>query len=156
MVIDKSILTDKAQTGRKMHMIVRRFADDLDRIKVMRRGRQVALSGLSLPEFFDFVRKIKYKRDDAPVELIARPLYIMGMTNKGIDCKKKNILISAYLRKKKIPYRMLAVSTRPDKKVHHVFPQGEFSGQWLNLDATYSNYQPFAEKKVSYAEVLKG
>lgn len=156
MVVDKSLLTDKAQTGKKMHMLVKRFASDLNRIKVMKKGKAVSLSDLSLPDYFDFVRKIKYKRDTSPVEIVARPLYIMGMTNKGIDCKKKNIMICAWLKNHNFPYRMLAVSTRKDKKVHHVFPQAKIAGDWKNLDATYSTYRPFEKKCVTYVEILKG
>jgi hypothetical protein len=62
----------------------------------------------------------------------------------------------SWLKQNAIPARALAVSEMPNKKIHHVFPQGLIGGRWRNIDATYSKYKLFAKKpRVTYAEILK-
>lgn len=149
--LEQETLRDKAQTARNMYRFIDRYFHDLDTIKTSD-GRP--LSKLSLKEFFDLVRLIPYRQDNKPIEVIARPKHILTFSGNGMDCKKKAILISSYLKRNRIPYRLVGSSRKPSGKIHHVFPQAFIAGQWENLDATYSNYRPFAVKRVTAWEVL--
>jgi hypothetical protein len=157
MAIIAEPLDDKEQTGRRMYALARRFHRDLDTI-YLQRGRKVTpLSELSLHDYFNFVRRLPYRRDVAPFEVVMRPRSIIANSMGGIDCKKKGTLLLAYLYGKygrQYPTRLISVSTRPDGKIHHVFPQIYVSGKWRNLDATYPDYRPFQKKHVTNAEVL--
>lgn len=111
----------------------------------------------SLTDFFDYVKNIPYREDSLKAEIVSRPKYIMsgGAFEKGIDCKKKATLIGAWMNAHNIPWRLLAVSEKKNKKIHHVFPQAKIGGQWANVDATYSHYKLFSPKpKVTAGEVL--
>lgn len=143
-----------------MYDLIERFSGDLDIVKVSRRGRAVPLSSLDLPSYYNLVRSIPYRRDREPVEVVSRPYHIFRHRSLGMDCKKKAILLGAYCKRNGIPYRLVASSRRPDKRMHHVFPQGmiQLSGntspQWVNLDATYPNYRLGMQKQATAAEVL--
>jgi len=155
-MVTKKHLSDKRQTSREMYRMVERYCDDLRDVRIFYRGKKTSLADLPLNRFYEFVKNLKYETDIKPVEIVARPLHILAMSNlgKGIDCKKKAILMAAYLRLRNVPYRFVASSNRPDGKVHHVFPQMEYLGQWLNVDATYAKYKPFQLHFVTNAEVL--
>ena len=146
-------LYSKDETGAEMYRIVDEYADDLENILIITAGKKIPFDELELLEAFDVIRNIPYKQDKAPVEILARPLYINNDT--GADCKKKSILMASYLRLNRYPYRFVAVSSMPDRKVHHVFTQALINGQWRNLDPTYQNAVPFDHKKVTRFEVLK-
>ena len=127
-----------------MYRFVERFHRDLGK-----------LASMPLAEFFDYVKKIPYRRDRRGVETVARP----GLLLKefpALDCKKKAILICAWARCNGIPYRLVACSERPDKKIHHVFPQIKEADRVRNVDATYPKYRLFQNKsRLTRAEVLK-
>lgn len=127
-----------------MYRLIEKFHRDLG-----------ALAALSPEEFFNLVRLIPYRRDERGREVVARP----GLLLKefpALDCKKKAILICAWARCNGIPFRLVACSERPDKKIHHVFPQIRVSGKVRNLDATYAKYRIGQKKdRVTRAEVLK-
>lgn len=146
-------LIDKNQTGREMHRLINNYSTDLHNIAVRLGGKIVPFSKLPLDVAFNVVRKIPYRRDKKPVEVVARPREIIKRRNA--DCKKKAILLSAYLKERNIPFRLIASSRVPSGRIHHVFPQMMFCGFWFNLDATYSHYRPFTKKTVTNAEVLK-
>jgi hypothetical protein len=150
-------LRDREQTGRRMYQLVRDYAGDL-RGAFIRQGNKVRpLSSLSLPEMHDLVRKLPYKRDDEPVEVVGRPARILKLP--ALDCKKKGVLLGAWftlhgyspLRQ----WRFVASSRRPDGKIHHVFPQVKRAGTWRNVDATYESDRLFAPKTVTAMEVLE-
>jgi hypothetical protein len=157
-------LFNKEQTGRRMHQLVRRFSGDLRSYYVKRGGKTLPLTKLTLRQIHDVVRKIPYRRDIAPVEVVARPKHILDHASLGMDCKKKNILLCAWCRENRVPYRMIASSTRPDRKYHHVFPQALLQGMagdsramgWTSIDATYRNNRIGERKRVTAAMVLKG
>ena len=148
-------LYDKAQTGKAMYNIVEKFSGDLEYIAVEQKGKQIPVVDLSLSEYFDLVKKIPYRQDTKPKEVIARPYHLFKNQNLGLDCKKKNILMAGYLHYHGIPYRFVASSKRPDKRIHHVFTQGKLQGDYKNLDVTYQHYKPFEEKTVTAFEILK-
>jgi transglutaminase-like putative cysteine protease len=144
-------LDTKDQTGREMYRLIDQYSGDIHSIHV----KGVPLSRLNLFDFFDFVRNIPYRKDIKGIEVVSRPAKIIDSKNVGMDCKKKSILISAYLKHRGIPFRLIASSKRPDKRIHHVFPQMKIDGKWLNMDATYKDYKPLELKTVTKAEVLK-
>jgi len=152
-------LKDKEQTAEEIKKLVENYYGDLDLITIQAKdGRNMKLSALSLPQFFNFVRRIPYRRDPSrPVarEVISRPYYLVKYKNLGGDCKKKTLLIGSFLKRNSIPFRFIGSSQRKDKKVHHIFPQAWIDGIWQNVDATYNNYMLFQPKKdLTYAEVL--
>lgn len=154
MVLKQAELYDKAQTAQEMYRLIEQFFTDVQRILVKRGGKVCPFASLSLPEAFDMVRNIPYRMDRPPVEVVSRPALIMKNSNLGMDCKKKAILLGSYLKYRGLPYRLIASSRRPNGRIHHVFPQVDIAGQWMNFDATYSHYRPFERKAVTNAEVL--
>lgn len=155
MKITRTNLGSKNQTGREMYRLISDYSGDLDKVNILNRGVSIPFSSLPLPDAFNFVRKIPYRRDRKPVEVVARPAEIIRQRNRGMDCKKKSILLSSYLNRRGIPFRLVSSSRLPSKRIHHVFPQFFFCGHWLNFDATYPHYQPFAQKIITKMEVLK-
>ena len=146
-------LTSKDETGREMYRLIESYYGDLDKIFIRRNGKFVPFSSLPMLDAFNVVKRIKYRRDSQPVEVVSRPLNIAIHSPLGMDCKKKSIFLSSYLRGNGIPYRLIASSKRADGRFHHVFPQC-FLGSWHNLDATYSHNKPFQKKTITRAEVL--
>lgn len=148
-------LKNKDQTGKAMYRLINRYSGDLHAVYVRKDGQLVPFSSLSLMEAFDLIRRIPYRRDIKPIEVISRPNGILKNAPVGMDCKKKAILIAAYLKERGIPFRLIASSRKPNRRIHHVFPQMNVAGKWLNADATYPHYQLFQQKPVTKAEVLK-
>ncbi|HSW65494.1 MAG TPA: hypothetical protein VLH56_19615 [Dissulfurispiraceae bacterium] len=144
-------LDSRKQTGKRMRWLVQQFAADLNSIMV--NGRSMA--DLSAQDVFDFVRTIPYKRDTRPIEVIARPRYIMDLAKSGIDCKKKAVLLASWATLNGVPWRFIGMSSRPDGQIHHVFPQFQDAlGNWINYDATYSRYSIGQQKRITKAEIL--
>ena len=154
-------LASREQTGRRMYNLVARFSGDLQRITTTKNGKNVPLASLTLGEFHRLVREIPYMRDEKPVEVVARPKYILSGINGeySADCKKKGILMGAWFVENGFPavtgFRFVAVSTKPSRSIHHVMPQVNIDGAWLNADATYDNQRLFSPKRVTRYEVLK-
>jgi len=153
MVVKTERLYGKNQTGRRMYDLIRSTAGDLDDIFI----NGVSASDLPLAKWYTIVKRIPYRIDPVPREIIARPAILAKYGPQvGIDCKKKSCLMAAALERKKIPWRLMSTSRRPDKKVSHVFPQAFLVNRWVNLDATYPFYRPGQPKQVTKAEILKG
>lgn len=117
--------------GREMHKSAKHSQDLQD------------LNFLSFQQYYDFVRQMPY-RDDPTIlynaEIVARPYYLFQA--KKLDCKKKATLIAAYCNGQvpKISYKFIAISKRPDKMLHHVFPICKINDGWIVVDPTYSSY----------------
>jgi len=154
MILERSLLYDKEQTAKKMKFVIGRFFNDLQKIKIRKDKKIVPLPSLTVVEFFYIVRSIPYRKDNSPIEIIARPKHILRHKSLGMDCKKKSILMSSFLKLKNIPYRLMGVSRKRDKKIHHVYTQGLINGNWRNLDATYGYCKPFQKKLITNCEVL--
>lgn len=144
-------LNSKDQTGAEMYRLIDNYSDDLNKIKI--NGKP--LSSLNLLEYFNFVKNIPYRKDIKAIEVVSRPSKIIENKSHGMDCKKKAILISSYLKQRGIPYRLIASSKRKDKRIHHVFPQMNISGDWVNMDATYRHYKPMTVKELTAAQILQ-
>lgn len=147
-------LKSKEQTGRGMHYLINKYSTDLDKIYVRKNGQLVKMSSLTLPEYFNIVRSIPYRKDKKPIEVVSRPKHIFKHRELGMDCKKKAVLIASYLRKNRMPYRLASSSKKKNKRIHHVFPQAFLNGGWVNVDATYPHYNLYAPKTVTKFEVL--
>ncbi len=146
MIREVSPLTSKDQTGQAMYRLVEmgHAANDLGE-----------LAKMPLPLFFDKVRKIPYRRDPKGKETVARPSLLLKEFPE-MDCKKKAILMAAWLKKNNVPFRFIAVSEIPSKKFHHVFVIARVSGAWRNVDATYPHYTLFQKKpRVTRRQILK-
>lgn len=88
-------------------------------------------------------------------ELVARPKILLDRAIlPRLDCKKKSILVAAYLQKRGLPWRFLAVSERPDKKIHHVYPELCIMDIWIPLDLTYPGSVPGRAAVPTYSEVI--
>jgi len=152
-------LEDRHQTAKAIKALVSDFQKDLDEILLEdSQGNQRPLSSLTLREFFDFVKKIPYRKDIKPIEIIGRPLWIMEQVSAkvvpGIDCKKKSVLMGAFFERTGRQYRFIGSSCRPDKQIHHIFPQVYLRGVWVNADATYPRNVFGERKQVTASEVL--
>lgn len=105
------------------------------------------------------VRKIPYRRDDSPIEVVARPKYLIERAAGGLDCKKKAVLLGAWLNANGFQplkdWRFVAMSSKPSGQIHHVFPQVNMAGEWKNADATYRYMRLMQRKKATAMEVLK-
>jgi len=154
MIINRQNLSDKKETAEKMYYLVNRYFRDLSKFKTKKNGKIVPVTELNIIEFFDLVRSIPYRKDVKPIEVVSRPKYILKFRKSGADCKKKGILMGAYLKYNNLPYRFMSSSRKPSGRIHHVFPQIFINGKWKNLDATYSHYKPFQKKIVTNSEVL--
>lgn len=154
MIVTRRPLYDKEQTAKEMYYLVKKYFDDLNKYKIRLGGKTVPLSSLTIKQFFNLVKNIPYRRDEKPVEVVSRPKFILQNRRNGMDCKKKGILLGAFLRANNLPYRFTSISRKPSGRIHHVFPQVYINGMWRNLDATYSHYKPFQRKKVTAVELL--
>jgi len=141
----------KELTGEEMHKMVADFWPDLGQYRYF-----------GFCDFFDVVRRIPYESDEERfptrvIELVPRPLYILDRRiMPRVDCKKKAILMGAWARANDFPYRFIASSERPDKEIHHVFPQIDFGDGWVNVDATFPTYSIGRGYPVTRAEELTG
>lgn len=143
MRIRKHLLLNRKQTSSEIHRLGKIYSGDIGELK-----------NLSIYDFFYFVRAIPYKKDKKPIEILKRPKFILSEKKNGLDCKKKCILMVAYAFQNNITYRLIGMSTRKDKVLHHIFPQFLISGNWSNVDATYPNYNIFDKKIVTEAIVV--
>lgn len=158
MQYNREPLINRLQTARKIKHLCETFYLDLQLCFIMKNGKQVSLDKLTLHEYFDFIKNIKYRRDPKPFEIVARPYYLIKHRKLGLDCKKKGVLMCSYLRMKNYKYRAIGASSRPDGKVHHIYFElfHPIKKIWLSTDATYPQYKLF-EKKTNETthEVLK-
>lgn len=115
-----------------------------------------SFGNLTLQEAYNFVKNIPYSEDK--IEIIGRPLKFWQLFKegylKGLDCKKKAILMGIYASVNKIPQYLKVISTRKDKKVHHIFNVFKINNKLIDVDATYYFYKigevPY---KITYSEV---
>jgi len=135
MKIGVSELTDRVQTGRAIYYCAT-FYNDLG-----------SLLDLSLKDFFNTVKKMPYIEDQIDSEVVARPKYLLDQEKfPALDCKKKSVLIGAWLNAHNMPWRLVAISEKPNKNIQHVFPQALINNEWLSVDPTYPEYSLFMPK----------
>lgn len=129
-------LTSRVQTGRQIYKMAKFYRDLGSKLET------------TLSSFFNYVKSIPYSEDDLTAEVVARPKYLMKNFS-SLDCKKKAVLMGAWFEAHGVPWRLLAISERPDKKIHHVFPQAKIEGEWRTADATYPEYNLFEPKPLA-------
>lgn len=133
------------QTGSLMERLATTYYTDVEKY-----------AGMTLREFFDLVKRLKYIRDPRKIEFVHRPKFVLNPLVKFRDCDDKSTLLGAWLYLKKIPFRFLAVSNRPDGKIHHVLVQAEIQGKKRILDATYPQNKLFHFKPITKAVPISG
>jgi len=143
----------KEYTGRWMYHFAENFNEDLG-----------AFRFLPFARWYDRVAAIPYGSDDEIfpdsekeiIEVVARPEYLMNRaTWPRLDCKKKAILIGAWAAANGVPFAFLAVSEKPSKEIHHVFPVVCLNGQWKTADATFPDYHIGQAFPITHAEELR-
>jgi len=144
MKVGVSDLKSRAQSGKSIYRMANYYRD---------LGKNL---DTTLSQFFDFVRNIPFEEDPLLAEITSRPLYLLDRVKfPALDCKKKAVLMGAWFNAHNIPWRLVAVSEKPDKQPHHVFTQAKIEGEWRAIDPTYPHYMLFEPKKmVTYAEEL--
>ena len=145
-------LKDKSQTGQEMENIIKRFSNDINKFGY--RGQR--LNRIPLQQYYTLIKRIPYKKDYEGIEILTRPYHLLTSPWNGWDCKKKAIAIAAYLEQNGIPWRITAVSSRPDRVFHHAIVEGKFNDTWREIDATYPNNKLFQNKKWTAKETLSG
>lgn len=157
MIVTGEKLKSRGQTGRQVYRLASTYWPDLD---------DFGLLDLTLKAFFDKVRKIPYTNDPQGTEYAIRPGFLLDRRMwPALDCKKKAILIATYLeahgwkpadgRRGEKLYRLVAVSEKPSKEIHHLYVQAFINGKWRNIDPTYETYRIFEPKPhVTFAQEL--
>jgi hypothetical protein len=142
MIRSVQILKSRSQTGREIKRLAKKYYNDLGNFLET-----------PLDKFYSYVKNIPYQEDPRGQEIVKRPAYLLSGRTK--DCKKAAVLIGSWLEAHGIPWRLVAVSERPDREIHHVFNQARIDGEWKNIDATYPDYKLFQPKpEVTAAEEI--
>lgn len=116
-------------TGRQMVDLVKKYHHDL-----------APFDNVPFSRFYDLARRLPYRADPTGVEFLQRPSQALKNWNvlaMPLDCDDKAILIGAFLHRRKIPVRFLAVSVNPKGRLHHACLEAKFGGEWVLIDATY-------------------
>lgn len=119
-------------TGRLMREVVNRHYRDV-----------AAYATLSLPEIFDLVKSIPYRRDPKKpngkvTELLQRPAYTLARTGHGGDCDDKAMVLASWAKLNGIPFRFVAVGRAKNLPLHHVLVELYIQGNWVHVDPTYA------------------
>jgi hypothetical protein len=158
MSISIEHLNNRKQTAKKMKKIANVSSNDLNEMFIKKNNNLKKLSNLSFLDFFNFVKNIPYKKDNRPVELLTRAKRINEVIDKtgGLDCKKKAILIAAWIINNMGDknYRFIGSSNRQDKKITHVYPEILLGNIWYPVDATYKKNKPFIKNGITKAIIL--
>lgn len=121
-------------TGREMQRLVQNYHSDASKF-----------DNVSLETAFNLVKNLPYKKDRR--EVLHRPKYILNSKAIYRDCDDKSILLGSILYRKNLPFRFIAVSGKPDKKLHHVLIIAKIDNENKILDATYPQNEIFRYKK---------
>jgi hypothetical protein len=151
-------LHSKDETGREMRRLATTYAGDLSCFN----AAGVPLDKVPLPVFFQSIANLPYRRDPGGVEIVSRPYLLLQSPTRGLDCKKKHIILAAWLERNGIPWRFAAVSRFPAPgpygrpPIHHVIVQAFIDGEWVDLDATYPGNELFEIHNWTRVEPLSG
>lgn len=124
-------------------------------------------AGKNMQEIFDLISKrIKYvadpmklaELDGGSIELLRSPKYTL--IERAGDCDCKSILAGSLFTNKKVPFRLVVTSSKPDKQLHHIYldvlVKNPVTGieDWKPFDATYPENEIWKEKdytkKIAY------
>jgi len=151
MIIVNS-LQNKEQTSKEMLDLVNRFSNDIQFFAV----EGISLKDLTLDSYYNLISQIPFQKDIEGVEMVSRPFLLLDAPWSGWDCKKKSILMAAYLKENGIPFRFMSSSSKPNGRIHHVYPEAYIDNKWLPVDATYPHNQLFQQKEWTAKELLTG
>lgn len=120
-------LSNVEQTGEQMRRLARTYCDDM-----------ADLASMSPLDLFNYIKEIPYRKDPEGVELLQRPLFLRLEAASGADCDDRAIAVAAWAICAKYHWRIVAVSRRPDHRLHHVFTEVLLGNQYIPIDPTYS------------------
>lgn len=122
-------LHDVHQTADQMRRITEQYYMDLG-------------TWLRVPliNFYLHVCCLPYVPDPVGVETVSRPLYTLRSGYKPRDCDDKSVLLASWCQGNGVKKRFVSTSTRPDRRLCHVFVQLE---NGLLLDSTYKEFKSF-------------
>lgn len=129
MILTTDKLKSVYQTGEIMRRLVYEYCDDLG-------------PWLDVPfiEYYKFVCALPYKSDPKNIEFVSRPLYTLNPNFNIRDCDDKAVLLACWWVAHGDKCRFVASSTKPNKKLHHVFLQLE---NGIFIDGTYRKNSNF-------------
>lgn len=122
-------LRDVHQTADQMRRITENYYRDLgDWLRV------------PLIDFYLFVCALPYVNDPVGAETVSRPAYTLQRDYTPRDCDDKSVLLASWCHGNGLKKRFVSTSTRPDKRLCHVFVQLE---NGLLLDSTYPKFKDY-------------
>lgn len=137
MPVEAQRLKHRYQTAKNMYRMSKNHWSDLD---------DYGMLDVPLNEVFTTVKNIPYE-EDLENEVIARPGFLLDEELfPALDCKKKGVIMGAFLEAHGEPWRFVASSEKEDGGIHHVFPQVNIDGEWYNVDATYPDFNLYEPK----------
>ena len=129
-MIDTTVnLIDVYQTADQMRRISEKYYSDLG-----------AWLKVPLLQFYGFVCLLPYKADPIGIETVSRPRYTLDPNYAPRDCDDKSVLIASWCQGNGRKKRFVSTSTRPDKRLCHVFVQLD---NGLFIDATYPKFKNY-------------
>lgn len=122
-------LQDVHQTADQMRRITELYYSDLG-------------TWLRVPlfDFYIHVCALPYVSDPVGVETVSRPAYTLQRDYKPRDCDDKSVLLASWCQGNGLKKRFVSTSTRPDRRLCHVFVQLE---NGLLLDSTYPKFKDY-------------
>lgn len=130
MILTTDKLKNVYQTGEQMRRLVENYYSDL--------GEWLAVPFLA---YYRYVCDLPYIKDPDGVEFVSRPaLTLNPFFPVARDCDDKAVLLACWWSGNGGKKRFVASSTKPNKKLHHVFLQLE---NGLYIDGTYSKNKNF-------------
>lgn len=141
MLVSTWPLENVNQTGEKMRRLVCLYWPDLG-------------AWLERPfvDFYVHVCRLPYIADPPGVETVSRPAYTLNGAYGPRDCDDKAVLCASWWHGHGRPVRFVASSTKPDKKLHHVFLQLD---NGVFVDATYKKNQQFLGNYPYFSKLTK-
>lgn len=129
-MIDSTVnLKNVYQTAAQMRRFVENYYKDLG-----------LWLNVPLIEFYAHVCGLPYRPDPIGVETVSRPRYTLNPDYAPRDCDDKAVLIASWCQGNGRKKRFVSTSTRPDRRLCHVFVQLD---NGLFLDATYPTFRNY-------------
>lgn len=132
------------EIGREMYRLADSYSTDLGE-----------LAGLPLDVFFDKVKQIPYRKEPGRFQFLSRPQWVLSGLSPVVACANKAIMVGAWAKQNRFPFRFVAVGTALTRPVNHVYTQIFLAGLWQNVDPTYNWHSPFHVRPWARFEVLK-
>lgn len=134
-------LHDVHQTAEQMRRLTEQYYTDLG-----------GWLRVPLMQYYLFVCTLPYVSDPIGVETVSRPLYTLQRDYRPRDCDDKSVLLASWCHGNGIKKRFVSTSTRPDKRLCHVFLQLE---NGLLMDSTYPKFKDYIGNYPYFSRVTK-